>query len=254
MINILIEGTGSEKVFWDQLLSLVDRSKFRLISYGGIRNLVTVYSNTYNKQDLFIISADDPVDNKMIHSIVRSFRANTYSIKNVFVLNTICFEDIILKFLFLKTWLFSTESRKLNKDTKIRLLYIDEYRKYTYDWRNSKVLSNVISSTKGIPSSNLYNAELSTEKVAATILDKVTSKTNFRTDKKNFGTCFYCSCAQCNIMNRIPKSKRCGLSSTNKNSYQKAVQLYKNTIINKELTLCKRLFLTNGYTEANYLW
>lgn len=81
MINILIEGTGSEKVFWDQLLNLVDRSKFRLIPYGGIRNLVTVYSNAYNKQDLFIISADDPVDNKMVHSIVRFFRANTYSIK-----------------------------------------------------------------------------------------------------------------------------------------------------------------------------
>ena len=31
MINILIEGTGSERVFWNQLLSLVDRSKFRLI-------------------------------------------------------------------------------------------------------------------------------------------------------------------------------------------------------------------------------
>ena len=51
MINILIEGTGSERVFWNQLLSLVDRSKFRLIPYGGIRNLITVYSNNYNEQD-----------------------------------------------------------------------------------------------------------------------------------------------------------------------------------------------------------
>lgn len=63
MINILIEGTGSERVFLDQLRSLVDRSKFRLIPYGGIRNLITVYSNNYNEQDLFIINADDSVDN-----------------------------------------------------------------------------------------------------------------------------------------------------------------------------------------------
>lgn len=48
MINILIEGTDSERVFWNQLLSLVDRSKFRLIPYGGIHNLITVYSNNYN--------------------------------------------------------------------------------------------------------------------------------------------------------------------------------------------------------------
>ena len=86
MINILIEGTGSEKVFWNQLLSLVDRSKFRLIPYGGIRNLITVYSNNYNEQDVFIISADDPEDNQMVHSILRAFKADTYSIKNVFVL------------------------------------------------------------------------------------------------------------------------------------------------------------------------
>ena len=82
MINILIEGTGSERVFWNQLLSLVDRSKFRLIPYGGIRNLITVYSNNYNEQDLFIISADDPVDNQMVHSILRTSKADTYSIKN----------------------------------------------------------------------------------------------------------------------------------------------------------------------------
>ena len=63
MINILIEGTGSERVFLDQLRSIVDRSKFRLIPYGGIRNLITVYSNNYNEQDLFIINADDSVDN-----------------------------------------------------------------------------------------------------------------------------------------------------------------------------------------------
>ena len=81
MINILIEGTGSERVFWNQLLSLVDRSKFRLIPYGGICNLITVYSNNYNEQDLFIISADDPVDNQMVHSILRTFKADTYSIK-----------------------------------------------------------------------------------------------------------------------------------------------------------------------------
>lgn len=254
MINILIEGTGSERVFWDQLLSLVDKSKFRLIPYGGIGNLMTVYSNSYNEKDLFIISADNPVDNQMVNSIVRSFKANTYSITNVFVLDTICFEDIILKFLLLKTWMFSTDSRKLNKDTKRRLAYLDEYRKYTYDWKKSKILSDIISTTKGIPLSNLYNTEISTEKVAATILGTVTSKTNFRTDKKNFGTCFHCSCAQCNIMNRVPEFKRCGLSSTNKNSYQKAVQIYKNTVISKELTLCKRFFLMNGYTEANYIW
>ena len=86
MINILIEGTGSERVFWNQLLSLVDRSKFRLIPYGGIRNLITVYSNNYNEQDVFIISADDPEDNQMVHAIVRAFKADTYRIKNVCVL------------------------------------------------------------------------------------------------------------------------------------------------------------------------
>ena len=95
MINILIEGTGSERVFWDQLLSLVDRSKFRLIPYGGIRNLITVYSNNYNEQDVFIISADDPEDNQMVHSILRTFKADTYSIKNVFVLILLtCYSDI----------------------------------------------------------------------------------------------------------------------------------------------------------------
>ena len=95
MINILIEGTGSERVFWNQLLSLVDRSKFRLIPYGGIRNLITVYSNNYNEQDVFIISADDTVDNKMVHSILRTFKADTYSIKNVFVLISLtCYSDI----------------------------------------------------------------------------------------------------------------------------------------------------------------
>ena len=95
MINILIEGTGSERVFWNQLLSLVDRSKFRLIPYGGICNLITVYSNNYNEQDLFIISADDPVDNQMVHSILRTFKADTYSIKNVFVLISLtCYVDI----------------------------------------------------------------------------------------------------------------------------------------------------------------
>lgn len=95
MINILIEGTGSERVFWNQLLSLVDRSKFRLIPYGGIRNLITVYSNNYNEQDVFIISADDPVDNQMVHSILRTFKADTYSIKNVFVLISLnCYSDI----------------------------------------------------------------------------------------------------------------------------------------------------------------
>ena len=95
MINILIEGTGSERVFWNQLLSLVDRSKFRLIPYGGIRNLITVYSNNYNEQDVSIISADDPVDNQMLHSILRTFKADTYSIKNVFVLISLtCYSDI----------------------------------------------------------------------------------------------------------------------------------------------------------------
>ena len=95
MINILIEGTGSEGVFWNQLLSLIDRSKFRLIPYGGIHNLITVYSNNYNEQDIFIISADDPVDNQMVHSILRTFKADTYSIKNVFVLISLtCYSDI----------------------------------------------------------------------------------------------------------------------------------------------------------------
>lgn len=75
MINILIEGEGSEKEFWEKILLRYHSNLIKLMSYNGIDSLASFFDKVYSPEsDLFVISVDNVVDNPSVYEIIGEFK------------------------------------------------------------------------------------------------------------------------------------------------------------------------------------
>lgn len=185
MINILIEGEGSEKEFWEKILLRYHSNLIKLMSYNGIDSLASFFDKVYSPEsDLFVISVDNVVDNPSVYEIIGEFKNDLVDKKNVIVLDLICFEDTLLNFKLLEKWMFSEEARAANKNTQERLSLLNGYRELGFKWATSAELFSFVQKWYG------HIGGISTENVASAVLNKVTSGTNFKTNKSTLGHCF----------------------------------------------------------------
>lgn len=258
MINILIEGEGSEKEFWEKILLRYHSNLIKLMSYNGIDSLASFFDKVYSPDsDLFVISVDNVVDNPSVYEIIGEFKNDLVDKKNVIVLDLICFEDTLLNFKLLEKWMFSEEARAANKNTQERLSLLNDYRELEFKWATSAELFSFVQKWYG------HISGISTENVASAVLSKVTSGTNFKTNKSTLGHCFYCDCSGCTRATdaHIPMQYHCGLVSQDnsgnlsaiKNGAAKVEDLYNYTKVHDALLDCKAELLRRGYTAANIL-
>ena len=214
---------------------------------GGINNVEPILKRLWNKDDIFIVDIDIVLENSFIAPYIGNIQSIARKYSNVYVLDTICFEDTMLRFRYLKEWLFSSCGRKTHSISN-KIKYIDEYRKFGTNWRSSSLLSKLSKGRKSY----------STENIAYDILFMLTHGTGLAVSKSEMGICYKNTCKQldCHYMQRnfkmVPLDKRCGLWELQKakTSREKALALYRHTIIGNELSNCKRYFLQIVYRLA----
>ena len=253
MIKVLIEGNGSEQQFWNRINEYMNNI-FTIIPYNGVRNIYKIFRQEYSTTDIFIISIDKALDNTRIRNTVINFSAYAGQLENVYILDLICFEDTLLSFRYLISWIYSTHLRQTKKASNVKLY--TEYKNNSQNWRSSTTLVNFLSRKYplGINTKSIEN-------LADALLGEITTRTGFHTDKGTFGHCFYTDCYKKNTCDyykdpnimKIPINLRCGLWVNKKNASYKLEKLYKYTKLYSTMQSCKRYFIKHGYNQASLI-
>jgi hypothetical protein len=140
---------------------------------------------------------------------------------NVFIMDIICFEYLLLEFKDLISWIYASDDEFLTKRIKaimareklVSMIETDEF--------NYKDIKEIIDYNESV---NNYNIE----QLSAKILFDLTRNTGFEVSKGNIGECWVTSC--CEWQNRM-EDDICGLDNGRLSVNEKMKQIYKGTCL-----------------------
>lgn len=278
-IFIIIEGEKdkSQHKFWKLINYELYNNRLNLIPCNGIRTVGSTYYAWYSqkcihKDDIVIFDVDCVADNMAVQAYISKLNNmiagidpwidnnndSKHRAENCYIMSSICFEDTVLSFKPLPNWVYSGTIRESSSIVKEKIALYNKYNTLKYLWYTDESIKKFIS--------KIYkNKAVSTEKVAAKILECITScsYSDFKVNKGDIGKCYLCNCkddegCKCSNINkhrRLTGANSCGLYFKYRREvttrHNKICALYKNSEMNKQLKICRDYFIKNGYAVAN---
>ena len=216
---------------------------------NGNDSLIDKLENTVIQDtDIYLVLFDNVIDNPDVITYKDRLITICNKHRNVIEANLLCFEYIILSFIYLDKW-----TKPISRDSgygealKMRELFMQGIHSGV-NWGESKILLDYICKLKQIDVTTLNGINklnrITSEHVASLILSRITgtSKSGFIVNKRTLGLCWTCECRdKCDhsILGDTDNWRHCYLNNTKpktiKASQAKACELYYGTELYKIL-------------------
>lgn len=193
--------------------------------FSGNQNLFDfIYTCNFNNKDVYLVFMDCVYDNPKVMNLYKKVVKLVNSKSNVFVLNLLSFEYLILSFKYFENWTRSLVSiDKYNYLCKIRIDLLSCI-------RNKDLLIYyplLVEYMRSFQSRDI--SRITTEQLATHLLSDFTGslKGDFIITKKHLGSCWTCTCCDKYTKDLVKKCSHAGNKKTDK---EKALNLYHNTL------------------------
>lgn len=178
--------------------------------------LVKAVRTLRNDENRYIIVFDNSFDNLQVVMEQKCLKKYVNEKKNVFLLDIICFEYILLEFQELIEWLYAPEDEFLEKRAGtvaarhklVKALQDDEF--------NYKGICEIVEYDKNIEEHNI-------EQLSAKLLFDLTRNTGFEVSKGVLGECWIKSCCE---WNERQEDAICGLDHNRLSVFEKMKRIY----------------------------
>ena len=178
--------------------------------------LVKAVRTLQDTENRYIIVFDNSFDNLQIVMEQKRLKKYVNEKKNVFLLDIICFEYILLEFKELIEWIYASEDEFLEKRSGIIVARHKLVEALQDDDFNYKGIREIVEYDKKIEEHNI-------EQLSAKLLFDLTRNTGFEVSKGVLGECWIKSC--CEWENR-QEDDICGLDYNRLSVFEKMKKIY----------------------------
>lgn len=178
--------------------------------------LVNAVRELQDAENKYIIAFDNSFDNRQVvmeHKFLKKYVSEK---KNVFLLDIICFEYILLEFKELIEWIYAPEDEFLEKRAGrivARRKLIEALQADNFDYKG---IREIVKYDKNIEEHNI-------EKLSARLLFDLTRNTGFEVSKGTLGECWIKSCCE---WKERREDDICGLDSRRLSVFDKMKRIY----------------------------
>lgn len=186
--------------------------------------LIKAVKSLGNESGRYIIVLDNSFDNLQLIYERKKLQQFVISKDNVYLVDFICFEYLLLEFKYLIDWIYAPEDEfRIKRKTAIRARNKLIEMIYDNDW-NYKSAKEIVSYDKNLQEHNI-------EQLSAKLLFDLTRNTGFEVSKGSIGECWVKPC--CEWQDR-QSDDICGLDYSRLSAREKMIQIYHHTSIHKE--------------------
>lgn len=172
-----------------------------------------------DNENRYVIVFDNSFDNPQVVMEQKLLRKYAKGKKNLFLLDIICFEYILLEFKDLIKWIYASDDEFLTK-RKNEIAAREKFIRTIQDGKlNYKNIREILEYNKNVDNYNV-------EQLSAKILFDLTRNTGFEVSKSNIGECWIKSC--CEWGQRMPDDI-CGLEASRLQLKEKMQHICKGT-------------------------
>ena len=220
------EGKASY-VFWKTMM----RELFPEVTVEGKKNnseLVKAVSQIKESDDIYFILFDNSFDNVQAYREQKRLRHYTENKGNIFLVEMICFEFVLLEFNRLIDWIYAPGDEFL-----ISRAGLIQARSCLIEALNSgneeyKKIREMIEYDPNIKNHNI-------EQIAADLLFALTRNTGFETSKGKIGNCWVTSCCE---WTEREENDICGLDEGRMSCLEKMRYIWKETSLSEKFSKC----------------
>ena len=187
--------------------------------------LVKAVRTLQDTENRYIIVFDNSFDNLQIVMEQKRLKKYVNEKKNVFLLDIICFEYILLEFKELIEWIYASEDEFLEKRSGIIVARHKLVEALQDDDFNYKGIREIVEYDKKIEEHNI-------EQLSAKLLFDLTRNTGFEVSKGVLGECWIKSC--CEWENR-QEDDICGLDYNRLSVFEKMKKIYDGSSLRLQL-------------------
>lgn len=188
--------------------------------------LVKAVRDLIDGENKYFIVLDNSFDNLQVYQEQRRLRQYTNSKSNIFIINIICFEYILLEFEKLIDWIYAesdTFKIKRSKVIEAREKLVEMLRLGNIDYKSAQ---KIVEYDSNLDEHNI-------EQLSAKMLFDLTRNTGFEVSKSKIGDCWIKSC--CEWEGR-QNNDICGLDGSNLPIRSKMEEIYYGTSLYRELS------------------
>lgn len=205
----------SSYTFWDNMLKQL-YPDICLESKNNNSELVKAVKNLEDNHNKYIIIFDNSFDNAQVALELKLLKQCADKKDNVFLMDIICFEYILLEFEDLIKWIYAPDDEFLIKRKKAisareKLIAAQDM--------NYKDIHILMEYDKNIHEHNI-------EQLSSKLLFELTRNTGFEVSKSSIGDCWIKSCCE---WNERDKDDICGLDNNRMSLYIKMKSVYEKT-------------------------
>lgn len=188
------------------------------------RELVKAVKGLTDKENSYIIALDNSFDNVQIYMEQKILKEAANKRDNVFLLDFICFEYILLEFNKLIDWIYAPEDEFREKRAAAIVAREKLVQIISSGEMNYKIVQEILDYDSNLDNHNI-------EQLSAKLLLDLTKNTGFAVSKGNLGECWRQNC--CEWTDR-QEDDICGLDQTKLSLSDKMKCIYSGTSIQRE--------------------
>ena len=215
----------SSYLFWKTLMHYIS-ADIIVESKNNNSELIKAVKALKDDKNKYIIVLDNSFDNLQIYQEYKELKNYVKNKKNIYMLDIICFEYILLEFKSLINWIYAEDDEFLTKRAETIIAREKFINSIASGNMNYKDINEIISYDCNLKNYNV-------EQLSAKLLFDLTRNTGFEVTKGNIGDCWIKSC--CKWDNRQSDDK-CGLDNKRLDIDKKMKKIYKETSLCKEFS------------------
>ncbi len=181
--------------------------------------LVKAVKALEDNENRYVIVFDNSFDNVQVTMEQKVLRKYAKTKNNVFLMDIICFEYILLEFKDLVEWIYASDDEFLTKRKNAIVAREKLVKTIQNGELNYKDIREIVEYNENVDNYNV-------EQLSAKILFDLTRNTGFEVSKSNIGECWIKSC--CEWGQRMPDDI-CGLDASRLQLKEKMQSIYKGT-------------------------
>lgn len=201
--------------FWENLMKQL-RPDVIVESKKNNSELVKAVKTLQDEENKYIIVFDNSFDNLQVVMEQKRLKKYVNEKKNVFLLDIICFEYILLEFQELIEWIYAPEDEFLQKRARAveaRHKLVEFLQEDNFDYKG---IREIVDYDKHIEEHNI-------EQLSAKLLFDLTRNTGFEVSKGVLGECWIKSCCE---WKERQEDDICGLDYNRLSVFEKMKRIY----------------------------
>ena len=204
--------------FWENFMNQLC-PKVIVESKKNNSELVKALRTLQDEENKYIIVFDDSFDNLQVVMEQKRLKKYANEKKNVFLLDIICFEYILLEFQELLEWIYAPEDEFLEKRAGTIAARHKLIETLQNEHFNYKGIREIVEYDKNIEEHNI-------EQLSAKLLFDLTRNTGFEVSKGALGECWIKSCCE---WKERQEDDICGLDYSRLSALDKMKRIYKGS-------------------------